>query len=233
MLLETESPASSKTSTDSHLYTTRQLMKLAEVLERNGISAEHFDRVLASGLLEDVFDPSAAVANRKGVRAALNLGAMQQKNHVSVPACADVTVTGSLTLEQMIAAGNYEWINGDINAQQFSIESREETEYETRLFHFSGLISTENVLTKIQEADKSNPWRAACIEHLLAYGAKFPDEQRKHPIVALGSATHATFFGRRNVPYLYRRVIGRSLHLEWRDNQWQPVYRFLAVRELF
>ncbi len=36
--------------------------------------------------------------------------------------------------------------------------------------------------------------------------------------------------GNRNVPYLNRNDSERNLNLNWRDNDWNAIYRFLAVR---
>lgn len=36
--------------------------------------------------------------------------------------------------------------------------------------------------------------------------------------------------GNRNVPYLNKDDSNRKLNLNWFDNDWNPVYRFLAVR---
>jgi len=36
--------------------------------------------------------------------------------------------------------------------------------------------------------------------------------------------------GNRNVPYLNRNDSKRKLNLNWFDNDWNPMYRFLAVR---
>jgi hypothetical protein len=56
----------------------------------------------------------------------------------------------------------------------------------------------------------------------------YPEEQRKFPVVALGSVAEVR--GERNVPDLYRRGAERDLNLSWLDGDWIGSCRFLAVR---
>ena len=81
-------------------YTTHQLMKLAEMLEQKEMTFERFERVFASGLLSDIFEPDADINNRKGVREALKLGPPPQGDqNVSTTGTA-VFVNYGLTLAQ-------------------------------------------------------------------------------------------------------------------------------------
>lgn len=231
MAIETDAIQPMETSADN-TYTTHQLMRLAELMEQKGVTFKRFERIFASGLLTDIFDPDADLANRKGVREALKLSPLAPRGDqvVATPG-SGILVDYGLTLEQMIAAGKFDWLNNDINSDQFPVQGEGNEEYETKLFNFDDNISSENAVRRIKEADPANPWESAKIEHLLAFGTKYPEEQRKYPILALGSVGSPSFFGKRNVPYLYRRVTGRSLHLDWWNNEWHPIYRFLAVRK--
>ena len=195
------------------------------------MTTERFARLLASGLLADFFEPHANLDNRSGVRDAHRLGPLQPKARRETPSTAVIPVDHSLTLEQMIAAGNYDWRNEDISSNHFAVAGEGRSEYESKLFHFEGGISSPEAEKRIRTADVGHPWLPARIEHLLAFGAKHPEEQRKHPIVGLGSVGDPSFFGQCNVPYLYRRITGRSLHLDWWSTQWPSLYRFLAVRK--
>ncbi len=230
MVTETDTIQPVGSSADNS-YTTHQLMKLAGLMEQKGVTFKRFERVFASGLLADIFEPDANLNNRKGVREALKLAPLQPGEHVVAPAENTILVDYNLTLEQMIAAGKFDWLNNDINSNQFPVKGEGLVNYEVRLFEFNEVISSQDAEKRIEEADPANPWEPARIEHLLAFGTKYPEEQRKHPILALGSVGNASFFGKRNVPYLYRRVTGRSLHLDWWSNEWHPFYCFLAVRK--
>jgi hypothetical protein len=236
MLLETENiPVAEPNATDKSdkSYTTYQLMKLAEMLEQKGTTFQQFEKVFSSGLLADIFDSEADLGNRRAVRAALKLGPLPHGTSGIAPeSSSTIEIDFGLTLDQMIQAGKFEWMNNEINFHQFPVQGEGKVVFEARLFHFQGPISSRDAEQAIKESDAERPWQVARLEHLLAYGAKFPTEQRNHPILALGSVGDAAYFGKRNVPYLYRRVTGRSLHLDWWCNDWPPLYRFLAVREL-
>ena len=134
-----------------------------------------------------------------------------------------------LPLNQMIAAGRYNWHNDNITAKRFPINGVGKVEMETKLFHFNRDISSENANRLIQEDDKTNPWEPAKIEHILFYGAKNPEEQRKYPIIGLGSVAEVS--GGRVVPCLRRTGVKRLLYLGWWDRGWGSFYRFLAVRK--
>jgi len=206
-------------------------MKLAALMEQKGVTFKRFERIFASGLLADMLEPDANLDNRKGVREALKLGPLPRGDQNVATAGTAIMVDYSLTLEQMMAAGKFDWLNNDINSDQFPIQGEGQVGYEVKLFHFNENVSSQDAEKKIKEADTASPWEPGRIEHLLAFGTRYPEEQRKHPILALGSVGNATFFGKRNVPYLYRRVTGRSLHLDWWSNEWHPFYHFLAVRK--
>lgn len=156
----------------------------------------------------------------------------QRKNPFEVVAVSDVpgvfllTVDYNQSLEQMIAAGQYDWKNSDITAKRFPIKGEGAVEFEARYFHFNHSISSENVIQEMKKAS----WEPAAIEHLLAFGEKNPEEQRKFPIIGLGSV--AGVDGDRGVPCLYGLDAGRGLRLHWFDSAWSSDYRFLAVRKV-
>jgi len=149
---------------------------------------------------------------------------------INIPDVFHLTVDYSQSLEEMIAAGRYDWKNSDITAKRFPVEGTGVVEFEARYFHFDHNISSENAVKEIEQADKDNPWMSAKIEHVLAHGASFPEEQRKYPIVGLGSV--GRFDGYRRVPFLYEGGSGRDLGLRWWDGGWPPICRFLAVRKV-
>jgi hypothetical protein len=135
----------------------------------------------------------------------------------------------TLSLEEMIKAGNYDWVNSDITAKRFPIKSTGADEWEFKMFHFDRSISSEDAVAGIKADDVANPWQPAGIEHLLTYGKNNPEEQRKYPIIGLGSV--CVVVGRRLVPYLFRFVSERCLGLDWWGGDWDAYCRFLAVRK--
>src|SRR3989338_3704538 len=136
------------------------------------------------------------------------------------------------TLEQMIAASNYgkggkNW-NSDITAKRFPIVGTGTAEFEFKVFDFGRDISSESAVEAIKADDKSNPWEPAKTEHTLAYGAQFPEEQRKNPIIGLGSVGRVLGF--RGV--LALRVRGdRYLDLYYWGDDGGAYDCFLAVRK--
>jgi hypothetical protein len=141
-----------------------------------------------------------------------------------------LTVDYGQSLEVMTTAGHYDWTNGDITVQRYPMEGASTVQVDAKLFQFDRNISSENVVEAIKTADPENPWVPAAIEHLLAFGASGPDEQRRYAIVALGSV--AEIHGERFVPYLDVDDRSRLLNLYWWDDVWNGVVRFLAVRGL-
>lgn len=135
----------------------------------------------------------------------------------------------TVSLEDMIKAGNYDWVNSDITAKRFPVKSTGKDEWEFKIFHFDRNISSENAVTGITSDDATNPWQPAGIEHLLTYGKENPEEQRKYPIIGLGSVGKVN--GHRYVPCLDRYGSKRYLDLSWWDDVWSAYCRFFAVRK--
>jgi hypothetical protein len=203
-------------------YTSEQLGKLNLLLKQRGATPERFQAILGSGLISDIFDVGAKIHNRIAIRKALGLGALpgEPGSHI---------VNYGMSHDDMIIAGNYDWKNDDLTAKRFPIVGKRTVEFEDTLFHFDEDISSEEAVKRIQAADPQNPWEPAKIENLLAYGAKNPEEQRKYPIIALGSV--AEVIGNRYVPCLGRGGSRRELNLDWWDGAWSSGFRFLAVRK--
>ena len=153
-------------------------------------------------------------------------------NGVSAPAVMPeqmvLSVDYGRSLGQMIAAGNYDWTNSDITAKRFPVVGSGVEQLAAKIFHFDRNTSSQDNVDAIKAADPVNPWEPGKIEHLLSFGEKYPEEQRKYPIVALGSV--AEVGGVRNVPYLSVFDRKRYLSLIWWDDGWFGSCRFLAVR---
>jgi len=134
-----------------------------------------------------------------------------------------IAVDYSKSLQDMIADGNYDWVNPAITPKGFPITAVGIVQFETKVFHFNRYISSEDAVEAITADDRRHFWEPAKIEVLLAYGT------RQYPIVGLGS--FAGVLGSRYVPYLYGRGAGRGFDLRW-DVVWYGHFRFLAIREL-
>jgi hypothetical protein len=135
-----------------------------------------------------------------------------------------ITVDYNHSLADMIKAGNYDWVNSDINSKHFPVKGKGKHELEAVLFHFDRYIESEEA---IAEMDKQG-YRPGKVEELLALGEKYPDLQKEFPIVALGSVWRGRH-GRRHVACLFWPDRGRDLGLDWFDCRWSADWRFLAL----
>lgn len=135
-----------------------------------------------------------------------------------------ITVDYGMTLAEMIAAGRYDSQNSDINTQNFPITGEGQVDRELHLVHPNKVASTEEVLAKLDRLGL----RPAKIEELLAFGAKYPNLQKKFPVVTLGSVwQHPS--GGRHVAYLAGWYGERDLDLLWIGSDWDEYFRFAAV----
>lgn len=203
--------------------TSGNLQSLLRLMDDKGMTDLQFTKILSSGILADVFDPNADLGNREAVRIALRLD-------TGVPDVFHLTVDYRQSFEQMVAAGHYDWFNTNITAERFPIVGEGVVEFEARYFRLNRNISSDDAVKEIESADTGNPWMPAKIEHTLSHGKTFPEEQRKFPIVGLGSVAEVS--GSRHVPYLYEGGSKRGLYLDWWNDVWDPAYRFLAVRKV-
>lgn len=119
----------------------------------------------------------------------------------------EIEVDYNLTFEEMLAAGKYDlrkcpWQSWDIpsvTASTFPMPKDKERRFslgrhravcklEVTLFHYNKATKHEEVETDMRERG----FRIPKIEEELAFGAKFPDFQRRFPIVALGTVGSTT-----------------------------------------
>jgi hypothetical protein len=133
-------------------------------------------------------------------------------------------------LDQMIAAGDYTWVSGDVAAEHFPRSGRGKVECEARLCHFDQIGSSEEVVRRIRAADRNNPWEPGQWEHVLAVGAQHPMEQTKSPIPGMGSV--AIIGGRRGVLCLYGGGTKRNVRVDPWEGDWALSFGFLAVRRI-
>lgn len=144
-------------------------------------------------------------------------------NQSRKPETFKVLVDLSLNLEEMIDLGKYDWKNNHIKSGNFPVKGDGKSELDTQLIHFNKHISSEDALKGL---DKKG-LRPATIEELLAFGAQYSEEQRKFPIVALGSSCEV--YGDRYAPCLLSHGSCRNLGLDSWDGDWRESYRFLVV----
>lgn len=182
--------------------TARQAGELCRLLEERGIGDEEFQTKLIEGI-------NGFVSWMRG-------GSLR---------VFPVTVDYSMSLELMIASGRYDWVNPDITSEHFPVKGTGTIRLETQLINFVRPTSSEFA---IGELDKMG-LRPAILEELLAFGAKYPEEQLMHTIIALGSV--GKVYGYRHVACLGRHDRKRYLYLNRFDLDWYDFCLFLAVRK--
>lgn len=189
------------------------------ILGQQELTADHL-RLMHDGYLADFAEAvrEGALPPREDFRRLLKLS----------PLRFEFEVDYDLSLEEMIAAGNYDWRNDKLNEKNFPIKGKGKKRFEGKLF--AANCSSEDGVKRILAEDRAQPWKPGETEHILAFGAKFPDIQRKTPVVGLGSS--AGVVGGRAVPCLYRRDAMRGLRLAWWLIAWPDDWRLLGVREI-
>lgn len=124
----------------------------------------------------------------------------------------------------------FDWVDSDYRAAKFEAidrckgVARVAGELTLHYVHLGRDASTDEILAEMDRLG----FRPALYEELLAFGRQYPDEQRKYPVVALGS-TWVISSGRRGVAVLFGGGSGRYLSLGWYGVGWGGGCRFLAV----
>ncbi len=195
----------------------RQMTKVHDTLEEKGLDGELLQSdLLGKGILADIAEAvvRGTVPAREELRKFLGLlGVFFQ-----------LIVDYTMSLSDMVSAGQYDWVNPEITEANFPKTRTGSISLNAELLHFNRTISSENALKEMEKLG----FRPATIEELLAFGAKYPELQRQFPIVALGSS--CVLGGDRRVPCLDEVGSGRDLDLYWFEDVWYGRYRFLVVR---
>jgi len=124
----------------------------------------------------------------------------------------------------------FDWVNDWYERVEFKAidicrsVSREPCEVEFVYVHMDRSASTDEILAEMEKRNL----RPALYEEGLAFAKAHPDEQRKLPIVMLGSVCVGPA-GDRSVACLSVVSGGRSLRLGVVEGDWGANYRFLAV----
>ncbi len=133
---------------------------------------------------------------------------------VPTPVDQFMTVQPDIAHADRISAGNYGWTNSDLTEKRFPVTEDQLGEWEWKLFHFDRSISSEEAIRLMKE----DGYEAGQIGHILTFGEINPEEQRKYPIIGLGSVAKVGL--RRFVPVLGRDCGRRRLDLSWLDRDW-------------
>jgi hypothetical protein len=140
-----------------------------------------------------------------------------------------VVVDYSRTLQEMVKAGEYYWVNDDITEKNFPrSEKVGEEQVVIKLMEFYPSMTSDEVINRMKPY-KMDAYvlRPATIEECLAFWKQYPEIKRKHPIVALGSVTAVG--DDRRVLYIGGDCDKYSLNLHRWDDGWYGDFRFAVV----
>jgi hypothetical protein len=147
-----------------------------------------------------------------------NLGS---KYHLTVPC------KGCKSLDKLLAAGKYDWISPDVTDEHFPLKQKGTVQVSVLPVVLGCGHYVDNTDALVQLATRG--LRPATIDHLLTFGATFPDEQRKYPIVALGSVSR--IHDHSCIPFLAAAGTSRFIGVLAWDDEWSNAMRFLALKE--
>ncbi len=132
--------------------------------------------------------------------------------------------TTTMNMKDIVTANKYDWTSSDINEKNFPPETLV-LGSEPKLYHFNRNIASASAIAQMYK----DGYRPGTLGDLLDFGAKNLEEQRKYPIIALGSV--ALVDGDRCVACLDMGISLRSLFQNGFGNGWGADHRFLGVRK--
>jgi hypothetical protein len=143
-----------------------------------------------------------------------------------ITATFTITVDETLSVEEVVKLGNFNWSNRNIVSNNFpKLKNGQKLDKEVFLFHFNKIMFPAEVITEMSRVG----YKPATIWDSIFLAIKKPDIIKQFPIIALNSVRELG--GRRRVPFLCVDNGGLSLDLGYFDNGWVENYRFLAVRK--
>lgn len=139
-----------------------------------------------------------------------------------------IDIPENVTIHEMVARGNYNWVQSQIT-EWFIMDSSCAGKWECSLvapdkdwFSLAELIGESSI---------NSFGFVARIEHLLAFGATYPDIQRTKAIYA--TASHAVWGDAPCYPILGGRNDGRGLFMRTGTMNMPRGYTHLTVRKVF
>lgn len=161
-----------------------------------------------------------------------------------------LVVNYSASRMDVIASGNYDSDNTHftVNAFPDTEKGSGQVEFEVRYVQSESHMPTDRGFVLISGLDVADPWQAAGMEHLLAFGIKYRSEISQSPIIALnargmfqGEVHLVGLINLAESPYregnlmMLASIRRPSYYLApcpWRRSVWQPDTRLLVVRRV-
>ncbi|MDO8470349.1 MAG: hypothetical protein Q7S63_00015 [bacterium] len=137
-----------------------------------------------------------------------------------------LTLEGSSKTSDLVKQGKYDWSDDLIIDERFPIQEHAPLDRDIELFEFDHDPSDGEVLEELKRRGLERP----TYEDALYFGIKYPEEQRKRPIVFLHEPVRDPRGG------LGVLVLGglaglRYLRLDWLGDRWDRDYVFAGVRK--
>lgn len=138
----------------------------------------------------------------------------------------EVILDNSMTLEEMVGAGNYDWGNLAINAINFKFKKgKGKIKIIIKLVCFNRFMSYRKIMKWL----RCHNLRPGNLPELLAFGAKYPEKQLEFPVVQIGTLWRIKKRRGSRGLYLRRGKKERGLSAIWLEHGFLKYYRFIAV----
>ncbi len=99
------------------------------------------------------------------------------------PTSYQFLVDYTLSLQQLIASGNYRSVGEEVNEKNFPKACEGKAYLNAELMYFKGGVSFDYILAEMKKID----CRPATLWEIATFGAKYPELQRTLQIVTIGS----------------------------------------------
>ncbi len=187
--------------------------KLKQAFGRNGWDLEEIDKLCEGDTLARV-------------RACLKNGTATLVQ--AATAVFTFVIGDKRSAKELLAAGKYDWV-GDyarqfVEGKKFRLADKPE-EVDMVLVEFNHDPTSDEVLAEFARQGLERPTE----EDALRFGEKYPDEQKKYPIVFLHEPWRGSHGGL-DVLVLRWGDRGRKLYCSWFGRRWRRDYRFAARR---
>jgi hypothetical protein len=144
-----------------------------------------------------------------------------RKNHIKF------IVDYSLSLEQMLFLGHYDWVNKDVNEHNFPTPHHfkgQKKLVSAKLFRYKSLVKSKDVIADM----KLTNYRPANLFELLFF-SKFYPELSSLSTVALNSVWKKVHDGQRLPVLLVLNKKKCGVALDWIDRDWNNLFQFLGI----
>jgi hypothetical protein len=211
-------------------FSFSQISKVHDTLAEKGVTGDILQKeLLEKGRLSDMSEAAiyGTIPDREAFRKFLNLSPLSGHFVFTIDNGKE---DKSQMLEKMVATGKRAWNIDVVRVKRTKKIGAGQIEFQAKLIKFyNEKITLKEALRLIKVFDVNNPWEPGKIEHLLSFAQEYPDEQRKYPIIGLGSVVECG--GQICVPFLGLGYDGRCLSLDFKQSGWNSTHRFLVVRK--